>query len=941
MPEDDRGCPCLLGDADLYWDMVDLLERGEAISRKNLHRQAQLVIDATFLRRVLIGGDLLELLGCPGGDPCKNGCRCPRPRICKLTPAGVVLNPPEQEEASYPGIAGKQLETEHDLDRIKIESAARAVDFRNLGSRDGNGLPPLIWTRCDIEPEALDLSGSHLTSLSLRHCSLALLDAHGCRIEGECRLYGLQPAADTERCQVRLTEARIGGAVDIRKSRFCGLPVTGGLGLQKSWERYGLSMASAEIFGRVMLADELVINGGVSLYQARINNSLRIVGAQLNCADAASSGARDDDRRDPPALDAAELNLAGSLIWGHLGADEAERKFAWDISGIVLLKRARIGGDLHFECCRWKEGAPTANVPAVTPQPTPTGYAAWANGGIDARSITVEGQLRFSECTVGHRTSRPSGLAYCGIGPALDCWKGTFGRGARFERSVVFHGPVYLNNARFDRNVLFEAKIITGAQCPHAASCPGACHRSGTLRYEPVLDMTDARLEGHCLIQSDRIEGRVSLQRLEVNGAMDIHRLRLFAGFGIDDEKDTAILDLQDIRVSGGINLRRQAILLLRRCGSPAQGPEGDRERFVCDLRGLQCVSFDDGDGDAWIWDDDLQGLSDLEGTALDKIDSDLLRQGRGRNQPWRLRFDGITFQRLDRCNLRRTRAAVDPEKVNRSRTRNLTSFFNPDQRPLRTIGKQLRDVFSVQARALGRKLAFWRKSWAGDARLADRFSAQPFEEFARPYFNNGDRDLGVHLVRIKSDLAWRSRARDLGDKTAPYILCALAAAIILWLGHFSGLNLFGAAVIASSLTSVLALIPAGMVVTGRMYAVMFGYGLVPRRALSSFAIALALGVLGAWLAGPEHARWLILTTGQTVDPAQCPPSGTAPSDLAIYAADVFLPILDLRKECAFHAGDAHAWFEIVKDVYACIGLIVTSLTILTISGLLRRDIER
>jgi hypothetical protein len=59
-----------------------------------------------------------------------------------------------------------------------------------------------------------------------------------------------------------------------------------------------------------------------------------------------------------------------------------------------------------------------------------------------------------------------------------------------------------------------------------------------------------------------------------------------------------------------------------------------------------------------------------------------------------------------------------------------------------------------------------------------------------------------------------------------------------------------------------------------------------------------------------------------------------------LYAVDVFIPLLDLRQEtvCRVNSG---AWgWALLKALYAIIGWIVTSLTILTVSGVLRRSAE-
>lgn len=68
-----------------------------------------------------------------------------------------------------------------------------------------------------------------------------------------------------------------------------------------------------------------------------------------------------------------------------------------------------------------------------------------------------------------------------------------------------------------------------------------------------------------------------------------------------------------------------------------------------------------------------------------------------------------------------------------------------------------------------------------------------------------------------------------------------------------------------------------------------------------------------------------------------------------LYAADVFVPLVDLEQEsrCTIRTApesardDPYLFWRIAKSLYEIIGWIVISLTIVTISGVMRRDIER
>lgn len=61
------------------------------------------------------------------------------------------------------------------------------------------------------------------------------------------------------------------------------------------------------------------------------------------------------------------------------------------------------------------------------------------------------------------------------------------------------------------------------------------------------------------------------------------------------------------------------------------------------------------------------------------------------------------------------------------------------------------------------------------------------------------------------------------------------------------------------------------------------------------------------------------------------------------YALDVFVPLLDLKQEdkCSITTRDDEWGWRALKNLYAILGAIVTSITLLTVSGMLRRYIER
>jgi len=61
-----------------------------------------------------------------------------------------------------------------------------------------------------------------------------------------------------------------------------------------------------------------------------------------------------------------------------------------------------------------------------------------------------------------------------------------------------------------------------------------------------------------------------------------------------------------------------------------------------------------------------------------------------------------------------------------------------------------------------------------------------------------------------------------------------------------------------------------------------------------------------------------------------------------LYATDVFIPLIDLRQEsrCSPSTEARASWLRYGKALYAVLGWVVTSMTILCVTGVLRRRSE-
>lgn len=157
-----------------------------------------------------------------------------------------------------------------------------------------------------------------------------------------------------------------------------------------------------------------------------------------------------------------------------------------------------------------------------------------------------------------------------------------------------------------------------------------------------------------------------------------------------------------------------------------------------------------------------------------------------------------------------------------------------------------------------------------------------------------------------------------------------------------------------------------------------FRYGLSTSRALISVLVLMIIGGLGVQFANSRGLMVVDATPAATVVSADggvgflASPVGGATATCGeeivplIYAADVFVPLVDLRQEgrCQFRSSNTIAWPSVdigspesweaavahvfaapvvwhwLKATYAALGWVVMSLVILTISGTLRRQSE-
>ncbi|MDX2233853.1 MAG: hypothetical protein NW200_05090 [Hyphomonadaceae bacterium] len=288
-----------------------------------------------------------------------------------------------------------------------------------------------------------------------------------------------------------------------------------------------------------------------------------------------------------------------------------------------------------------------------------------------------------------------------------------------------------------------------------------------------------------------------------------------------------------------------------------------------------------------------------------------------------------------------------------------------------------------------GRKRKDWLRLQFDDTeRGPDRlnaFDSQPHAQLAHVYRRAGRLDDARVIDHDRLHIEGRLAARDwqetaLGRGWRPVVGLVLALAVIA--GVLAGVGMWPQGwTVCATLAGLLALVIYGPWMLNALYHHLFGHGLYTRNALATFASCLLLGWVGAEVAnrgtvfgfvrfgdpaydqvyGGAKASILVRDVTNTPDVIVQPDEPNAPPRLGwlldevrgenfvdelpcaseiqpfLYATDVFIPLVDLRQESQCRPrGDAVGW-NVAKALYALLGWIVTSLTILTVSGVLRR----
>jgi hypothetical protein len=469
----------------------------------------------------------------------------------------------------------------------------------------------------------------------------------------------------------------------------------------------------------------------------------------------------------------------------------------------------------------------------------------------------------------------------------------------------------------------------------HECRIASGCQLIG-LRVTRFVDLSDARVTGTVRIVGAEMD-RITLRGARVDGSVYLSDL-LFTGDDADTRLvskgmagDTPLLDLRGAAFTDTVSLRK---LRLREASIPRPG---DPVRALFDLRNMTCRTFADDDADAWL--------------------------GLGSRSRWRLLLDGISFEGFDRSDHPVDEIDLSAVELGRSS-------------PLLSSAPRLAmlTAFAPPFEGAGRYSKLVR---------TPMYTAQPFAVFAQAYTRGEQRGRATEIATEQIRLRWAAASLIIKRRIQQRWLSAVVVCLsisIIWsaISNFDLHGIFrgevprgqwlsfgkmsagvGAAGLAALWFSNLAVRPIGFI-----FDKAFAFGLRPQRAVVALIIYLLFGTGVTQLAADRGALLLSPEIGEVraggvtpvaraipqsdrtvaalhqISAESCNQSTQNRIDQFVYAIDVIVPV-DLRQECSFSfAPENGPVWRLAKTIYALIGWVVISLTVLSLTGILRRDIE-
>lgn len=813
--------------------------------------------------------------------------------------------------------------------RIKGACVEGLLDLGNCAGPSGAGLPALGLEGCEIAAP-LDLSDACLARLSLRGSQVGEIRARGVRIDGTLDIAGVAPLH--EAAWIDAHGAVIDGDL-IARGTSLRVPAPRA-GIAHRDARYALRLSGAEIRGSLDLMGDFTAIGGVALDTAHVTGDVIARGARIGAGEGDAIGAQ-AARFDGVVIlsdgfvAAGVIWLMGARIAGTLDMNAARLvNRAQDGQGIVLAAdTAEIGGSLLLRNGFTAEGA-------ISLRGTRIGNSLECDGARLANS-TDDGSgiaLAADHAEIGGAVLLRNGFAAQGaisligarIGGNLEC------DGAQLANATPDGGGVALaaENAVIGGAVLlrhgFTARggiSLLGATIDSNVECCGAVLEnwpdSGP---RETLRLTNAAISGDALLNMDFTSlGYVSLWGTKVGRDFDCSNARFIGpSLAAAGRSAAGALVATNLAVAGDVKLVGSVIL------------------GRCDCENLQA-------GGSFIWDGlrfprevavasarygYRSGVDALPRIMLShaKIGAALMARNLTAEVALSIDLGGARASTLDDTGFPAGwGVGVDGEGM--FCALNLDGF----------VYDRFGYLPSDESSGLGVTLSAFGR-WA--VHLGHGHSAAWALRLAR-------RILHMQRAHVRQRLAWVQRHETGASEFQPQPYRHLAK-VLRAQGHYQAAREVAiveqwAMPATNRLTRMLRL----------LWGVCFGFGLSPARATATVIMLLAIGTTGVWWAWKQSHALVItysyamteVTDGPrfqhikdewaTAGPPACGEQDIQPM---FYAMDMMVPVMALHQldKCWVDARPDTAGWQLFWSVFSFLGKLVTSLALLTYSGVLK-----
>ncbi|HEX8062007.1 MAG TPA: hypothetical protein VF535_02220 [Allosphingosinicella sp.] len=613
---------------------------------------------------------------------------------------------------------------------------------------------------------------------------------------------------------------------------------------------------------------------------------------------------------------------------------------------------------------------------------------------VDRRLYLSKGRFRAAPPVRGSveaQSAEPADGQNAASRPAVDLFKSTIGTGVRIDAQCRFEGAIRLNSCVIGREVIIACADVE----PAPAADGEGWGASGSI--PSLINLSDSTVRGHLMLGERgplrpgqcavTVRGGISLESTNIQGSallghitLDLRafdRSRGHRGQERDErpEDRRVAVNLRDCTCGSDLEVKSLKWRLPRLAygGAPRDRRKADfydtllfgfmGPRFgsidqgfyaIIDMRGLNCALLHDRFGLEWGLVHRLQlrlagvKIGDVEPASQGPV------VGKGRRPAKRatlIRLRWLAFQNS-------TQEIIDEAEPKRLR---IHSPAFHERYHCSSDADFVPQAYNVFASACRR---------SGEDRMADEIILEKKDIENALKFEEQLRRWRQHL--------WKPR-RLVGIAAAAVALWAVTDSIGM-MPRVPNEEASAGALIAGAFAALLAwpLISAGF---QTVFRVGFRYGLSIDRALLTFLLCLFIGWLGThyarnggfavesdWTTPLRKEVALVLEVEYQAE-ASVPPAvnerrgshyegravhaRASPCNLDVssllYALDTFVPLLDLDQErrCTIrdsetrNGSDHYFGWRLAKAIYEVLGWIVTSLGLLTVTGLLRRDLER